>query len=271
VYHLELRKFPHVVCRFNQSEAQLRALVIPWARQEWIEEGERKWNVNEATLTILEGPKLSMPELAMGKGWRNAQKRSEDVTARVLGAAQAAQKADRAVQEQPQRGASPGAAGQMEEGVGAAGEAARAVPAATAGEALGGRAEAQDLQLLADSLGLELLALLDEGPVAPVRVWLMARERLGERGGAVSAAGALALSERAVASLLGRGLAVLRDDAVPSRDDEGAGVRARSDEGPDASLRAGEVVPPERHETVLAAVETWAVSGRQTVTIARKG
>ena len=84
MYHLELRKFPHTVCRFNQSEQQLRAIVVPWTSEEWIEEGERNWNSNEATITVLEGPKLSMPELAMGRGWRNAQRRSEDVTERVL-------------------------------------------------------------------------------------------------------------------------------------------------------------------------------------------
>lgn len=235
MYHLELRKFPHVVCRFNQSEAQLRALVIPWTRQEWIEEGERKWNVNEATLTILEGPKLSMPELAMGKGWRNAQKRSEDVTARVLGAAQAAQKAGAAVQEQPHRGASPGA-------IAGAGEGAAAAPGAP------------ELDLLADSLALELLALLDGGAVAPSRVWSMAQERLGERGGAVSAAEALALAERAAGSLLGRGLAVLRGG-----------------DGREGAAGQGDVIAPERQETVLAAVETWAVGLPQPVLIARKG
>jgi hypothetical protein len=243
MYHLELRKFPHVVCRFNQSEAQLRALVIPWIRQEWVEEGERKWNVNEATLTILEGPKLSMPELAMGKGWRNAQKRSEDVTERVLGAAQKLG----ATGEQ-QGATSPGAVAGAGEGAGGAVAgtgAAPVAPLAPAGEALDGRAEAQDLELLADSLGLELLALLDGGPVAPSRVWLMARERLGERGSAASAAEALALAERAVGSLLGRGLAVLRGD--------------------------GGDIAPERQETVLAAVETWAAGGRQPVMIARKG
>ncbi|HST33946.1 MAG TPA: hypothetical protein VLJ80_10570 [Solirubrobacteraceae bacterium] len=251
MYHLELRKFPHVVCRFNQSEAQLRALVIPWTRQEWIEEGERKWNVNEATLTILEGPELSMPDLAMGKGWRNAQKRSEDVTERVLGGAR---KAGEAQQEQ-HGAASPGA-------VGGAGEGA---PVAPAGEALGGPAEAQDLQLLADSLGLELLALLDGGPVAPSRVWLMAQERLGERGGAASAAEALGLAERAVGSLLGRGLAVLRGDG------RGEGERpAEGDEQAGDDRQAGDVIALERKETVLAAVETWAGGGRPPVVIARK-
>jgi hypothetical protein len=265
MYHLELRKFPHVVCRFNQSEAQLRALVIPWTRQEWIEEGERKWNVNEATLTILEGPKLSMPELAMGKGWRNAQKRSEDVTERVLGAAQKRGEA------QGQHGAaSPGAVGGIGEGEGvvAGGTGAAPVaPVAPAGEAPGGRAEAQDLELLADSLGLELLALLDGGPVAPSRVWLMAQERLGERGSAASAADALALAERAVGSLLGRGLAVLRGDG--DGDDEGdgppGGDEQAGDDGP-----ALDVPAPMRQETALAAIETWSGGGRQPVVIARK-
>jgi hypothetical protein len=265
MYHLELRKFPHVVCRFNQSEAQLRALVIPWTRQEWIEEGERKWNVNEAMLTILEGPKLSMPDLAMGKGWRNAQKRSEDVTERVLGAAR------KAGQAQEQHGAaSPGAVGGIGEGAGVAAAGTRAAPVAPvtpAGDARGGRAEARDLELLADSLGLELLALLDGGPVAPSRVWLMAQERLGERDSAASAAEALALAERAVGSLLGRGLAVLRGESdgggesdVPTGGDEQAG-----DGGP-----AVDGIAPERQETVLAAIETWAGGGRQPVLIARK-
>jgi hypothetical protein len=269
VYHLELRKFPHVVCRFNQSEAQLRALVIPWTRQEWIEEGERKWNVNEATLTILEGPKLSMPDLAMGKGWRNAQKRSEDVTERVLGGAR---KAGEAQQEQRHRGAVPGAVGGTGEGAGVAGEGTGAAPVAPAGEAPDGRAEAQDLQLLADSLGLELLALLDDGPVAPSHVWLMAQERLGERAGAASAAEALVLAERAVGSLLGRGLALLQGDGRGEGERPPEGDEQASDDGRAGDdRRAPDVIEPGQHQTVLAAVETWAGGGRQPVTIARKG
>lgn len=261
MYHLELRKFPHVVCRFNQSEAQLRALVIPWTRQEWIEEGERKWNVNEATLTILEGPKLSMPDLAMGKGWRNAQKRSEDVTERVLGGAQ------KLAEAQEQRGgASPGAVAGTGEGAGAA-PVALVAPAGDVSFARDGRRE---LDLLADSLGLELLALLDDGAVAPARVWSMAQQRLGERGGAVSAAEALVLAERAVGSLLGRGLAVLRGDAALPDDDRGEGARARSDESSEADLQGGEVIAPEQQETILAAVETWAGGGQKLIVIARK-
>jgi hypothetical protein len=224
VYHLELRKFPHVVCRFNQSEAQLRALVIPWTRQEWIEEGERKWNVNEATLTILEGPELSMPDLAMGKGWRNAQKRSEDVTERVLGAVQKGGGDEQG--EQTVASVQPG-------------EAPRGAP--------GDGGDARDLGLLADSLALEVLALLDDDAVEPARVWRMAQERLGERGGAASAADALALGERAVGSLLRRGLVVLQV--------------ARQD---------GVALVPRPQEMILASVETWAGGGQEQALIARK-
>jgi len=261
VYHLELRKFPHVVCRFNQSEAQLRALIVPWTRQEWIEEGERKWNVNEATLTILEGPKLSMPELAMGKGWRNAQKRSEDVTERVLGGVQE----DGGGAQGQRRGASPGAVAET-------GDHARAgaAPGAQPGDVSRGQGAARDLDLLADSLALELLALLEGGAVAPSRVWSMAQQRLGGHARAASAAEALALAERAVRSLLGRGLAVLRRDREgdgPAGSDGEAGGEGQA--GGDGT--GGELVAPEQEETVLAAVETWAGGGPRPVVIARKG
>ncbi len=89
MYHFELRKFPHAASRFNQSERQLLALVVPWVREEWVELGERKWNVNETKLTVLEGPELSLQDMAMNRGWRNAQRKSENVTERVLAAAAA--------------------------------------------------------------------------------------------------------------------------------------------------------------------------------------
>jgi hypothetical protein len=52
-----------------------------------VEVGERKWSPLQARLTILEGPELPLDELSMGRGWRTAQRRSEDVTERVLAAA----------------------------------------------------------------------------------------------------------------------------------------------------------------------------------------
>ncbi|MHB8235117.1 MAG: hypothetical protein ACYDHT_10745, partial [Solirubrobacteraceae bacterium] len=192
MYHLELRKFPHTVCRFNQSEAQVAAILVPWVKQEWFEEGEQKWNSNEATITVLEGPRLSMPELAMGRGWRNAQRRSDDVTERVLAAVSQGLDSGGTASDHPAASATPSAAtGADSEGEGRAAEAA--APAESAASA--------DAQLLADSLALELLAMADGAPVALAQAWRMAAERLGD----ASAADSLALCEAAVRSLIGRG------------------------------------------------------------------
>ena len=230
MYHLELRKFPHSVCRFNQSEAQMLGVVVPWVREEWIEQGERKWNANEASLTVLEGPKLSMPELAMGRGWRNAQKRSEDVTERVLVAARSL------AGEQPAQVAQPM-------------QPARSAPE-DAGEARGGDAGGAGAghDLLADSLALELLALLDDGALPPARAWELARTRLDH----ASAADSLALAERAVRSLLRRGLIVL------------TWLQADATRGP--------VLAEADADVALSASETWGGGGHRhgPLLIARK-
>ncbi|MEA2314904.1 MAG: hypothetical protein QOI03_1596 [Solirubrobacteraceae bacterium] len=90
MYHLELRQFPHNLCRFNLTDAQLRVVVEPWVREQVIEMGERKWSPQQAKITIIEGSQLAMAELSMGRGWRAAQRRGEDVTERVLAAARVA-------------------------------------------------------------------------------------------------------------------------------------------------------------------------------------
>jgi hypothetical protein len=85
VYHVELRQFPHNMCRFNLSERELLDTIVgAWVEDKWIEFCERKWNPHQARLTVLEGPHLAVEELAMGRGWRGAQRHSEDVTERVL-------------------------------------------------------------------------------------------------------------------------------------------------------------------------------------------
>jgi hypothetical protein len=232
-YHLELRQFPHVARRFNQSEQQVLALAKPWIGEEWIEEAERKWNMNEATLTILEGPRLSMADLAMGRGWRNAQRRSEDVTERVLGA----------FRKDDGGGASGAGSGG---GAGSGAAAARGELAASGDSAAPGGAE---FALLADSLGLELLASLDEEPIAPARVWALAQERIDGR----PLAEALALADAAVRSLLGRGLVVLQD-------------RGDAD-GPEV----GEALSAAQVETALRSIDAWAAGEQSSVAIVRKG
>jgi hypothetical protein len=85
VYHIELRQFPHNMCKFNLTERELLdTVVVGWAQGQWIEMGDRKWNAHQAKLIVLEGPHLPLGELAMGRGWRNAERHSEDVTERVI-------------------------------------------------------------------------------------------------------------------------------------------------------------------------------------------
>jgi hypothetical protein len=86
MYHLELRKFPHNAAQFNLTEQEMLIIATPWARGEWVEVGERKWNPNEARLIILEGPLIPVDELSMGRGWPTAQRESTDVTDAVLAA-----------------------------------------------------------------------------------------------------------------------------------------------------------------------------------------
>jgi hypothetical protein len=84
-FHVELRHFPANFARFNLTEAELGSLILQrWAKDEWVEIGDRKWNPQEAKLTVLEGPELTLDQLTMGRGWRNAQRHSREVTETVL-------------------------------------------------------------------------------------------------------------------------------------------------------------------------------------------
>jgi hypothetical protein len=170
MYHLELRHFPHSAWSFNLSEQDLAAIVQPWVREQVVDVGERKWSPHLAKLTILEGPKLDVTELSMGRGWRSAQRRSEDVTQRVLDAA-----------KQAMQGA----------------VAAAAMPAAAALEAAAPAADAPTVAAaLSDpvALGVQLAALLGPDPIALLEAWRVAAS--GSPGLAPS--DSLALAERAM-------------------------------------------------------------------------
>ncbi len=192
-YHIELRQFPHSACHFNLTAQQLSATVVePWAREGWIEMGERKWNPHQAKLTVLEGPHIPVDELSMGRGWRTAQREGRDVTEHLLAAARERMGGGDARALSTVGGQGAG------EGAGAGG----------LGTPAGGTLE---MGLLADSLGLELLAQLG-GERVPVRsAWELAGTRHPER----TPGECLELAERAVASLLRAQLValVLQDGA----------------------------------------------------------
>jgi len=89
MFHLELRQFPHNHCQFNLSDEELRAIAEPWAGGQWVELGQRKWSPHQAKLKIIEGPRIPMQQLSIGRGWRHVERHGEDVTRRVLDAASA--------------------------------------------------------------------------------------------------------------------------------------------------------------------------------------
>jgi hypothetical protein len=199
VFHLELHKFPNNFARFNMSPEEMFAVAVPWARGEWIELGDRKWNPHEARLTILEGPRIPVDRLRVGRGWRIAQREAQDVTEQVLARARDAMP----VPQPPAPLASPAAGEAMPVpqppvDLGSPADGERTADAV-------GPEPAPDSQLLADSIGLQLLALLDQRPVALADVWELAFARLA--GGAPNQA--LALAEQAVRSLLAARLIIL--------------------------------------------------------------
>jgi hypothetical protein len=175
MYHLELRQFPHNAWRFNLSDQELHAIVEPWAREQIVEVGERKWSPHQANITILQGPQLDIAQLSMGRGWRAAQRQSEDVTERVLAAAREAVVAAQAAAQGSAQGAEPtGGPGQARQ-AGAAGAGPLTDPLA---------------------LGVQIAALLGPDPMALLDAWRAAAA--GSPGLAPS--DSLALAEHALRS-----------------------------------------------------------------------
>lgn len=151
MYHVELRQFPHNFCRFNLTETELREAVLDaWARGEWIDFGERKWNPQQAKLIVVEGPQIPLEQLSMGRGWRIAEREGKDVTEQLIAAAHSS---------------SVSVAGSA-----ATSEQTRSQAAATLG-----------LDPAVASLVAELLGLLGEDPVPLMRAWQLALEGHSDR------------------------------------------------------------------------------------------
>jgi hypothetical protein len=85
MFHVELRQFPHQARAFNLSREELDARILqPWITGAPIELQDRRWTSEKAKLTILAGPELRTDEIGMGRGWNNATKTGQDVTAKLL-------------------------------------------------------------------------------------------------------------------------------------------------------------------------------------------
>jgi hypothetical protein len=233
MYHVELRQFPHNFCRFNLTERELHEIVIDgWARGEWIEFGERKWNPHQASLTVIEGPRLPVQQLAMGRGWRKAIRQGSDVTEQLLASA-------RAVTSTPSGNAetatlsSEASAAQRQPGNYEGGGAASAT------------GEDADTRLAADSLGIELLASLGAGPMAPAIAWRLARARYPER----AASDCLRLAEQAIRSLIQARLVV---------------VLVANEKGEHKPFES-----PEHVQRALLAIDGWTEAGAGAILLAK--
>lgn len=209
MYHIELRQFPHNLCHFNLDNGALGAIVRAWTTEPFVEIEGRKWNPNQAKLKIIEGPEIPLDQLTMGRGWRIAERQGEDVSERVLTAAKEAARAPSAGAPQP---------------------------------------APSDGALEADSLGLELLALLADGPAPLYYAWRLAAKRFPER----SPAECLLLAESAVGSLLKARLIMLLH---PAQSDQGG--------QPDPNSEGAQVSDAEL-EAVHRAHDSWAPPSEPT-------
>ena len=96
-FHIEVATGRRHARSFNLTEEELgRTVLDPWLSDRPILLGDRKWTRgDEGRLKILEGPELSIQDLAFSQGWANAERSSSDVTATVLEAATEGRRANR--------------------------------------------------------------------------------------------------------------------------------------------------------------------------------
>jgi hypothetical protein len=90
-FHVEISSgFRQRARVFNLDDATLRNTILePWIRGAAIELGDKEWLPRECKLTVLEGPELADTDLAMGRGWSNAEKSSRNVTRELVDGASA--------------------------------------------------------------------------------------------------------------------------------------------------------------------------------------
>src|ERR1700753_1098102 len=96
-FHIEVATGRRHARSFNLTEEELgRTVLDPWLSDRPILLGDRKWTRgDEGRLRILEGPELSIQDLAFSQGWVDAGRPSTDVTATLLEAAAEGRRANR--------------------------------------------------------------------------------------------------------------------------------------------------------------------------------
>lgn len=87
-FHVEIRRGRRWAREFNlEAERLHRDVLEPWLAGRTIRLGERDWKPSESSLKILEGPELSTPDLAFGRGWDRAEREGKPVARQLLASA----------------------------------------------------------------------------------------------------------------------------------------------------------------------------------------
>jgi hypothetical protein len=88
VFHIELRRFPHVARVFNLEAEELQTrIVLPWVRGAAVEVEDRRWTPDRTRLTIYEGPEIAAEDRGLGRGWSTVTRDGKNVTAQMIEAA----------------------------------------------------------------------------------------------------------------------------------------------------------------------------------------
>lgn len=87
-FHVEIRRGHRWAREFNLDETSLRESILePWLRGAPVLLGDREWEPADCELRVLEGPELSAPDLAFGRGWGTAEHSGRDVARELIGGA----------------------------------------------------------------------------------------------------------------------------------------------------------------------------------------
>jgi hypothetical protein len=87
-FHVEIRRARRWAREFNLDRERLRREILdPWTEHRPFRLGDRDWEPADCSLTILEGPELSGPELAFGRGWDRARRSGRAVTRELVAGA----------------------------------------------------------------------------------------------------------------------------------------------------------------------------------------
>jgi hypothetical protein len=90
VFHVELRRFPHVARVFNLTPEELEDRIVkPWVAGVAVELEDRRWEPARTRLAIYEAPEVPTEDRGLGRGWANVTRAGQEVTARLLDIARA--------------------------------------------------------------------------------------------------------------------------------------------------------------------------------------